>query len=167
MVGVVLQDIFILQDSLFANIVMDTGCSRSQVEEILQQTGVERFVNKLPKGLDTMLGEGGQQLSTGEKQLLAFTRVLCRNPAILVLDEATAAIDTESENILELAIADSFASRTSLVIAHRLSTVRRANSIIVMEKGKIVEHGSHEELLHLNGHYARLVAMDLKNGSLA
>lgn len=166
MVGVVLQDIFILQDSLFANIVMDTGCSRSQVKEILQQTGVERFVNKLPYGLDTMIGEGGQQLSTGEKQLLAFTRVLCRNPAILVLDEATAAIDTESENILELAIADSFASRTSLVIAHRLSTIRRANSIIVMEKGKIVEHGSHEELLHLDGHYAHLVAMDLKNGSL-
>jgi ATP-binding cassette subfamily B multidrug efflux pump len=167
MVGVVLQDIFILQDSLFANIVMDTGCSRQQVEEILRQTGVERFVNKLPDGLDTMIGEGGQQLSTGEKQLLAFTRVLCRNPAILILDEATAAIDTESENILELAIADSFASRTSLVIAHRLSTVRRADSIIVMEKGKIVEHGSHDELLHQDGHYARLVAMDLKNGTLA
>ncbi len=166
MVGVVLQDIFILQDSLFANIVMDTGCSRERVQQILQQTGMERFVNKLPSGLDTMIGEGGQQLSTGEKQLLAFTRVLCRNPAILVLDEATAAIDTESENILEQAIADSFTSRTSLVIAHRLSTIRRADTIIVMENGKIVEHGSHEKLLQHNGNYAKLVAMDLKNSDI-
>ncbi len=166
MIGVVLQDILILQDSLFANIVMDTGCSREQVGDILKQTGMERFVNKLPHGLDTMIGEGGQQLSTGEKQLLAITRVLCRNPAILVLDEATAAIDTESENILEKAISDSFANRTSLVIAHRLSTIRRAHKIIVMEKGKIVEQGSHKQLLRFNGHYARLVAMDLKKGNI-
>lgn len=164
-VGVILQDVFILQDTLFANIVMDTGCGRAQVEEILIRTGMDRFVNKLPHGLDTPIGEGGTELSTGEKQLLSFARVLCRNPAILVLDEATAAIDTESENILEQAIADSFQGRTSLVIAHRLSTIRRADHIIVMAHGKIVEQGSHEELLNYNGHYAMLVAMDLQNGS--
>lgn len=163
-VGVILQDVFILQDTLFANIVMDTGCGRAQVEEILIRTGMDRFVNKLPGGLDTPIGEGGTELSTGEKQLLSFARVLCRNPAILVLDEATAAIDTESENILEQAIADSFQGRTSLVIAHRLSTIRRADHIIVMAHGKIVEQGSHEELLNHNGHYAMLVAMDLQNG---
>lgn len=165
MVGVVLQDILILQDSLFSNIIMDTGCTREEVRNILKQTGMGRFVNKLPNGLDTMIGEGGQQLSTGEKQLLAFTRVLCRNPAILVLDEATAAIDTESENILEEAIADSFTGRSSLIIAHRLSTIRRADRIIVMEKGKIIEHGSHEDLLQQNGHYAKLVSMDLKDNT--
>ncbi len=120
---------FILQDTLFANIVMDTGSGRKEMEQILHQTGMNRFVDKLPQGLDTIIGEGGQELSTGEKQLLSFARVLCRNPAILVLDEATAAIDTESENILEQAIADSFANRTSLVIAHRLSTIRRADRI--------------------------------------
>jgi len=162
-VGVILQDVFILQDSLFANIVMDTGRSREDVQKILDQTGMNRFVDKLPSGLDTIIGEGGMELSTGEKQLLSFARVLCRNPVILVLDEATAAIDTESENILEQAVADSFKGRTSLVIAHRLSTVRRADHIVVMAHGRIVEQGSHEELLEKNGHYAMLVAMDLEN----
>lgn len=160
-VGVVLQDIFILQDTMLANIVMDTGTSREQVETILQQTGMQRYVDKLPNGLDTVLGEGAQQLSTGEKQLLAFTRVLCRNPKILILDEATAAIDTESENILEQAIAESFSRQTSLVIAHRLSTIRRADTIFVMEKGRIIERGNHEQLMELGGHYADLVAKDL------
>lgn len=162
-VGVILQDVFILQDSLLANIVMDTGRSRSDVEDILSRTGMHRFVRKLPQGLDTIIGEGGMELSTGEKQLLSFARVLCRNPAVLILDEATAAIDTESENILEQAISDSFASRTSLVIAHRLSTIRRADHIIVMQNGTIIEQGSHEELLSRNGGYALLVAMDLED----
>lgn len=163
-VGVILQDVLILQDTLLANIVMDTGRSRQEVEDILARTGMTRFVGKLPAGLDTRLGEGGMELSTGEKQLLAFARVLCRDPAILILDEATAAIDSESENILEEAIADSFRGRTSLVIAHRLSTVRRADRIVVMAHGSIVEQGSHEELLRAGGRYAQLVAMDLKNG---
>ena len=109
-----------------------------------------------------MIGEGEITLSTGEKQLLAFARVLCRDPAILILDEATAAIDTESENILETAIADSFTGRTSLVIAHRLSTIRRADKIVVMNQGQVVEFGTHEELISQEGHYSALVAMDLE-----
>ncbi len=164
-VGIILQDVFILQDSLFANIIMDTGRSRSEVEEILRRTQMTRFVERLPQGLDTRIGEGGHDLSTGEKQLLSFARVLCRDPVILVLDEATAAIDTESENILEQAIEDSFKNRTSLVIAHRLSTIRRADRILVMESGKIVEQGSHDELMAAQGHYADWVAMDLSHSS--
>ncbi len=160
-VGIILQDVLILQDSLFANIVMDTGRSRADVEEILTRTEMHRFVERLPEGLDTKIGEGGHDLSTGEKQLLSFARVLCRDPAILVLDEATAAIDTESENILEQAIDDSFRNRTSLVIAHRLSTIRRADRIIVMEDGSIVEQGSHDELMAAGGYYADWVALDL------
>ena len=167
LVGVVLQDVLILQDTLLANIVMDTGKSRESVEQILAKTGMQRFVDKLPQGLDTMIGEGGKELSTGEKQLLSFARVLCRDPRILILDEATAAIDTESENILEAALADAFSGRTSLIIAHRLSTIRRADQIVVMAGGRIIEQGGHDELLAANGHYARLVAMDLHNGVTA
>lgn len=165
-VGVVLQDVLIMQDTLLTNIVMDTGKDRESVENILKQTGMQRFVDKLPDGLDTMIGEGGQELSTGEKQLLSFARVLCRDPKILVLDEATAAIDTESENILEAALADAFTGRTSLIIAHRLSTIRRADHIVVMADGHIVEQGNHDELIALKAQYARLVAMDLQNGNL-
>jgi ATP-binding cassette subfamily B protein len=135
---------------------MNSGRNRPEVEAILARTGMARFVGRLPLGLDTLIGEGGHELSSGEKQLLAFARVLCRAPAILVLDEATAAIDTESENILEEAIADSFKGRTSLVIAHRLSTIKKSNRILVIEDGKIAEMGTHGELLRLQGKYHQL-----------
>ena len=161
-VGVILQDVLILQDSLLANIVMDTGVSRQKVEEILVDTGMDRFVSRLPAGLDTLIGEGGQELSSGEKQMLSFARVLCRNPRILVLDEATAAIDTESENILEEALQRAFVGRTSLIIAHRLSTIKRADHIVVMAHGRIIEQGSHTDLMQRMGQYASMVEMDRK-----
>ncbi|MFV0437093.1 MAG: ABC transporter ATP-binding protein [Desulfopila sp.] len=166
LVGVVLQDVLIQQDTLLANIVMDTGKTREEVHSILTKTGMQRFVDKLPAGLDTMIGEGGTELSTGEKQLLSFARMLCRDPKILVLDEATAAIDTESENILETALEDAFTGRTSLIIAHRLSTIRRADHIVVMADGRIIEQGDHTTLMAAGGHYAELVAMDLQNSRI-
>ena len=161
-VGVILQDVFILQDTLLANIVMDTGKSRDQVLQVLDKTGMNRFLELLPDGLDTLIGEGGHELSTGEKQLLSFARVLCRDPKILVLDEATAYIDSVSEDILEQAISDSFAQKTSIIIAHRLSTIRRADHIIVMDQGRIIEQGSHQELLSASGQYKKMIMLDLQ-----
>jgi len=166
-IGVIMQDVFILPDSLFANIVLETGASRKRVMEIIGKTGMESFVAGLPAGLDTMIGEGNLELSAGEKQLLSFARVLCRDPAILILDEATASIDTATENILEQTIAVSFENRTSLVIAHRLSTIRRADRILVMEGGRIIEQGTHAELMERQGMYYNLVRLDLYDGESA
>lgn len=161
-IGVIMQDVFILPDSLYANIVLETGAGRDKVLRIIRETGMEAFVEGLPAGLDTLIGEGNLDLSAGEKQLLCFARVLCRDPAVLILDEATSSIDTATENMLERTIAVSFKGRTSLVIAHRLSTIRRADRIIVMDNGRIKEQGTHEELMGLQGLYYSLVKLDLQ-----
>ena len=161
-IGIVLQDVLIEPDTVLANIALGTGQDRHAVQKILEKTGMDSFVARLPHGLDTRIGEGGLDLSAGEKQLLAFARVLCRNPTVLILDEATASVDTEAENLLEQAINASFNGRTSVVIAHRLSTVRRADRIVVMDRGRIVEQGSHEELMENHGVYADLITMDLQ-----
>lgn len=161
-IGLVMQDIFIIPDTVLANIVLDQTHDPDRLAEILAQTGLHRFIDRLPQGLDTVIGEGALSLSLGEKQLLAFVRALYRDPEILMLDEATASIDSESESLLEQAIAAGFANRTSLVIAHRLSTIRRADRIVVMDQGRIVEIGRHDELLARPSRYRELVRLDLQ-----
>lgn len=159
-VGIIMQDIFIMPDTVRANIILDQEQDEDRLAGILQQTGLQAFIGRLPQGLDTRIGEGALNLSLGEKQLLSFVRALYRDPAILVLDEATASIDTESENMLEQAIEAGFHGRTSLVIAHRLSTIRRADRIVVMDQGRIVEQGTHEDLMGRESLYRALVRLD-------
>jgi len=161
-VGIIMQDIFIMPDTVRANMILDQPPDEARLADILSQTGLQPFIDRLPQGLDTRIGEGALNLSLGEKQLLSFVRALYRNPAILVLDEATASIDTESENLLEEAIAAGFRGRTSLVIAHRLSTIRRVDRIIVMDQGRIVEQGSHDELMGRESLYRALVRLDVR-----
>ena len=164
-IGIVLQDVLIEPDTVLHNIVLGTGMDREGARKVLVQAGIESFVDRLPHGLDTRIGEGGLNLSAGEKQLLAFARVLCRDPVVLILDEATSSVDTEAEDILERAVAACFSGRTSVVIAHRLATVRRADRIVVMDQGRIVEQGSHRELMDMQGVYADLIALDLLHSS--
>ena len=160
-IGIVTQDVFLLPDTVLANIVLDSGAGAAEVEKLLAELGMTRFVHRLPAGLDTRIGEGGLELSAGEKQLLCFARAMFRSPTVLVLDEATASIDSASEALLEEAVARAFRGRTSLVIAHRLSTIRRVDRIVVLAHGRIVEQGSHHELVAAGGVYSELVQKEL------
>ena len=125
------------------------------------------FISDLPKGYDTEVGERGIRLSGGQKQRLSIARALLADPAVIILDEATAALDTESERLIQTALDRLLAGRTSLVIAHRLSTVRRADRIIVLEKGHIVQSGSHEELMHQGGRYAQLYELQFPQHTMS
>jgi ATP-binding cassette subfamily B protein len=158
-VGLVMQDVFLLSGSIRDNIVLDSGLDDEALPALLDQARLGPFIRQLPQGLDTRVGEGGMDLSAGQRQLLAFARVLARSPRILVLDEATANVDPESELFIDQVIAAVFAGRTNIVIAHRLSTIRRADRILVMAQGRIVEQGSHAELVALDGQYRRLLAV--------
>ncbi len=160
--GLIMQDVFIVPGSIRENILLDRELEDSEVERITGLSQLNGFIKKLPRGLDTRVGEGGMDLSAGQKQLLAFARVLARDPKILVLDEATSNIDTETEMLIEEAIKAVTANRTCIVIAHRLSTIRRADRIIIMDHGRIVEQGTHEDLMEIEGLYHHLQM--LQNG---
>ncbi len=161
-IGIVLQDVLVEPATVLQNITLGADVDRLDVIKILRQTGMSPFVDKLPEGLDTLIGPGGFGLSAGQKQLLAFARILCRKPSVLLLDEATSSVDTEAENLLEQVIAHSFDGRTSIVIAHRLSTVRRVDRIVVMQQGAVVEQGTHRQLMAIGGVYAQLVTSDMQ-----
>lgn len=156
-IGVVLQDVFLFSGSIMDNITLrDPSISKKQVIDAAQMIGVHNFIMSLPGGYDFNVMERGNTLSLGQRQLLSFIRAILYNPAILILDEATSSIDTESELLIQKAIDKLITNRTSIVIAHRLSTIRKANKIIVLDKGEIKESGTHEELLALGSFYAKL-----------
>jgi ATP-binding cassette subfamily B protein len=156
-IGIVLQDVFLYSDSIANNISLNNpNVTREQVIEAAKTVGAHDFIMRLPGNYDYNVMERGATLSVGQRQLISFIRAYLYNPAILILDEATSSIDTESEMLIQRATETLTQKRTSIVIAHRLATVQRADKIIVMEKGEIIESGTHRELLTLNKHYRKL-----------
>jgi ATP-binding cassette, subfamily B, multidrug efflux pump len=162
-IGVVLQDVFLFSDTIENNITLgDTSISRARIIEAAQLVGVHEFIERLPGGYDYNVMERGATLSVGQRQLISFVRALVHDPKIIVLDEATSSVDTETEELIQAAIEKLMKGRTAIVIAHRLSTIQKANQIIVLDKGEIQERGTHEELLNHEGFYANLYRMQYK-----
>jgi ATP-binding cassette subfamily B protein len=167
-IGVVLQDVFLFSGSVYDNITLRNPSIRpEQVEEAAKMIGMHDFIMQLPGGYQYHVMERGATLSLGQRQLLSFIRALLYNPSILILDEATSSIDTESEQLIEKAIETLIQGRTSIVIAHRLSTIRKADQILVLERGKIIEKGTHQHLMEQGGFYKALNEMqfDPKKGT--
>ncbi|PRY88924.1 ABC transporter ATP-binding protein [Mongoliibacter ruber] len=163
-IGVVLQDVFLFSDTIYYNITLgNPDISREQVMEAAELVGAKRFIERLPGGLDYNVMERGATLSVGQRQLISFVRAMVYNPEIIILDEATSSVDTETEELIQGAIEKMMKGRTSIVIAHRLSTIQKAHKIIVLHQGEIKEEGSHEALLELGGYYAQLHQMQLKS----
>jgi ATP-binding cassette, subfamily B, bacterial MsbA len=168
-IGIVTQDTVLFDDSIGKNIAYGSAdATGQQIEAAARAANAHDFIAALPKGYDTMIGERGQRLSGGQRQRVAIARALLKNAPILVLDEATSALDTESELLVQEALANLLMNRTSFVIAHRLSTIRRADAIVVLEHGRVVEIGRHEELLaNAEGTYATLYQLQLLEGRRA
>lgn len=161
-IGIVQQDVFLFTGTLKENIAYGKlDATDEEIEYAAKQAHLEEFIHELPKGYETQVGERGLKLSGGQKQRIAIARMFLKNPPILILDEATSALDTETERIIQEALNNLAKNRTTLVIAHRLATIKNADRIMVVTKDGIVEEGTHEELLTLDGHFARLHNMQI------
>jgi ATP-binding cassette subfamily B protein len=162
-IAVVLQDVFLFSDTIFNNITLNNpDIPREKVEAAARLVGADRFIERLPGGYDYNVMERGATLSVGQRQLISFVRAMVYDPKIIVLDEATSSVDTETEEMIQDAIDKLMKGRTSIVIAHRLSTIQKASKIIVLDQGEIKEQGTHEELLSHEGYYAQLHRMQYK-----
>ena len=163
-IGIVTQETVLFDDTVLNNIAYgETGVALERVKEVARASHADEFIDRLPQGYDTMLGEGGTRLSMGQRQRLTIARALLKDPPILILDEATSALDSESEALVQRALEVLMSDRTSLVIAHRLATVRQADRIVVMQDGKVVEQGTHAELLARGAAYARLYELQFRD----
>ena len=162
-IGVVLQDVFLFSDTILYNITLgNPDISLQQVKQAAELVGARKFIERLPGGYDYNVMERGATLSVGQRQLISFVRAMVYNPKIIVLDEATSSVDTETEELIQSAIEKMMKGRTSIIIAHRLSTIQEADKIIVLDKGEIKESGTHIELLAKNGYYTQLHNMQYK-----
>ena len=160
LMGLVTQDSILFNDTIKNNIKLGKqDATDDEIIAALKVANAYEFVSALPNGIDTNIGDAGGKLSGGQKQRLSIARAVLKNPPIMILDEATSALDTESEKFVQVALENMMQNRTSIVIAHRLSTIQKADKIVVMQKGEIVEQGTHDELLTLNGMYSKLVMM--------
>ncbi len=162
-IAVVLQDVFLFSDTIYNNITLrNPDITIEKVQEAAELVGAKTFIERLPGGYDYNVMERGATLSVGQRQLISFVRAMVYDPKIIVLDEATSSVDTETEELIQGAIQKLMNGRTSIVIAHRLSTIQNANKILVLDKGEIVEEGTHEQLLRKDGAYAQLHRMQYK-----
>ncbi|MCK5678477.1 MAG: ATP-binding cassette domain-containing protein, partial [Flavobacteriaceae bacterium] len=156
-IAVVLQDVFLFSDTIYNNITLkDQSITLDKVKKIAKEIGIHDFIMSLPNDYNYNVKERGVMLSVGQRQLIAFLRASVSNPSILILDEATSSIDTHSEKLIQSATEKITKNRTSIIIAHRLATIKKADKIIVMEYGKIVEQGTHKQLLDKKGYYSKL-----------
>jgi len=159
-IGIVTQETILFNDTIRANILYGKpGASQEEIEDAAKQAYAHDFIKSLPLGYDTIIGDRGMKLSGGERQRVAISRALLKDPAILILDEATSQLDTESERLVQSALDDLMRGRTVFVIAHRLSTVRNAQKILVLSSGSVVEQGTHAELIKKEGAYKKLYQM--------
>jgi subfamily B ATP-binding cassette protein MsbA len=158
-IGIVTQETILFNDTVSANIAYGTDMDKERIIEAAKTANAHDFITKMPDGYDTVIGERGFKISGGEKQRLAIARAIFKNPPILIFDEATSQLDSESEKLVQQAIDRLMEGRTVFVIAHRLSTIKHADTIIVMENGRIIDSGKHQELIDRAGLYKKLYNM--------